>query len=254
MNMPRLVDLLRVALAGNRIDYLLEASESKDEGNILREKQWLAESVEVIKRAYGNLRRVQDGETKPSEEALTQIVNELRQGFRMLSTRTTSGDNLKIGEYRISEIKKCGFNNQVDLDTALRQVIANSQNSFTIYRLYPFVDRNRNRQPVNGSTLEGDSVYNDISHLTGDKLKTAILEIMLDQLSKTDASDFHDIKDDITGSPAYAILHTSQSKLGTMSFFTGKTSSQRVIDRLIAQRAETLGVPLDRPAQAPANS
>lgn len=174
-----------------------------------------------IRQAHNDLGQIADGVLKPSRNEYLQMVDNFFNA--LLDTMSERGAQ------------------HYGIENKRQQLKEHCKHSFEIYTRYPFVNRVHSK-PAIGGYLDDDyaGLVDKQGHaLKGDALKTAILEIMLGKLNQaTDINRFNAIKDEIEHSAAYRILRTSQSKLGTMTFFTGKTSSEQVIDTLIAEHGK----------------
>lgn len=252
-----------VPIPNGRLDKLIgQALEDGNLGTLINEwnklapgEQWRGSHIEgpmqKILTAHTNLCQISSGDLKPSKAEVEQMVRDLYDGLKAVTLRF--GGRFRIGNIALSEMS-IDKNSGKDRFEMLGEAIENSPSSFIIYDRYPYVHRDH-KFPVQGTVLENDYDYHEVSHLSGDKLKTAILEIMCSQLMRADAESFYDVQDKIKSSTAYLILQSSQSSgspsSSLASFFSAKATSQAVIDTLLSERAATLGIPLVRPSAAP---
>lgn len=200
-----------------------------------RREWWRAERIRM---AWYKLQDLADEIIKPSKAEVSRFVEDLKQ-------------NWSLGAICAAEDYKRGH----ALCNALFRAIEQNENSLIIYQRYPVLEHDSTLR-LTGATLglsTNQAQWGDLASLTDTTLKTAILERMLDILKapleegEDNATAFYRRKYYIQNCDAYKILGISRSFLKTKVFFTGKTTSQDVIDTLIAERARELNIPLTPP-------
>ncbi|MGQ3890931.1 hypothetical protein [Legionella sp. CNM-4043-24] len=194
--------------------------------------------------SYKNLDSIARGGYKPTRAEMDRLIDSLTAAFNYFANPPfgyANNSQIVYEDRTISEYAGLRDNPEpMALIQELRQACEQCQNSFHVYAAYPFIDRTH-KAPAQGASLAGDPTYDSISALSGDALKTAILELMYDRISQATPENFAGIRSEILGSQAYRILAASQSMMNTYSLFhSGKTRSQTLIDNYLEQRGAEL--------------
>lgn len=197
-----------------------------------------------IEDSYGKLAAITRSTLKPTEEEFRQIMSALTDGLNELETSVRRGSYGSYGSLPHPLILRNASYSETSVSDRVDAIIDACKSSFIINRLYPFIGREHNK-PASGNTLSEHQQYGGVRTLSGDKLKAAIMEIMLDRLSEATAENLSLMVSEIKSSPAWHILTTPQSTLGMGRFFNkGKTTSQAVMEQYFNDRGRELGVDL----------
>lgn len=188
------------------------------------------------------LQQIAQGRRKINLNKMNQLINRLEKLMNAFETLQLGypHDSVSPIRYRYRTIGDYATvrygEHKVPLITMLRTAVNECAASFQVYTLYPYINR-YHKNPVQGASLPDNETYANIRTLSGDDLKTAILEVMFDKLAAATTDNFEEINEKIIGSEAYRILSTSQSATGIYGLFNaGKTTSQTIIDNHLDQK------------------
>lgn len=241
--MPRLAQMITENMDNCDILQLANAIAEPDFRLYLFYQQKL-HAGEEIRICVNRIRQIAIGKYKPTLLEMNQLINRLEVNINAFVNPLfgNRGAPIEYSDRTIEEFATVRIGQEEEPLVARLQAAANGcAVSFQVYALYPYDREHKN--PVQGNSLPESGEYALLRELSGDALKTAILEVMFEKLAAATTDNFADINDEIIFSPAYRILSTSQSKMGVYSLFnSGKTTSRSIIDNQLEQKRVELGL------------